>query len=503
MLIKKIMIYPIILAIFFSIQGFATDIVTPISEESMQKLAHDPLGYVIEPLQDLFDDILSVNIEDKAELITKIKTMVTDLPYTNRLKRKLEQGLLKLLEMSDSQKKKLEEVVSELKAYPIVYSRLTSVLDIFDLANLLGIYLDESILSTPEIQEYQRKYFPISGGSVDNLQEVTENNYHLYNTWYLRFLENKNNGIQDISIPEAKAVFDYLAACFALYKQMFENPVFQEFLRIRENAKDNDVQRSYYLKNYIQSRFDNLQNLTETSKKYSYFELREIDILWRNLIDVTFSGYDRVYGSSDLVYDYVHKGSYKDLENSDFIELFREGYFFLPAIGELNNTAFALNYGVPFLQFYDITLGIVGFDGNLFINLILRKYHDIGHSLRMKNNMIISQLEDYYHPNNRKWIKIAFMRFLELCKKISHQEYTEMVSGMVYLIHETESRYCIICPGFITAVLRMIPIGMSIHEDRSLITLKRSEWLQENWQKVWEHFPLKIEEWRMVHAPEK
>ena len=250
-----------------------------LDSSDMNLLATDPIVYIMETLSKkglVSDLILEDNIT--REFILRIKGEMSTLPYSIRLRAKIETGLLKLLQLTAEEKHNLLQKYSQ-DPYKVFYYIIESQVDFIDLASLLGITLDESTLSTPEIKEYQRRYFPILGGSVDNLEEVTENNYHLYNTWYERFLENKAKGIQDISIPEAKGAFDYLSACFGLYKKMFEDPAFQEFLERRTvnfNSKFKNDKSNIDFNKHIQEKLDKFQKIIyqdqiNVSQKYSYF----------------------------------------------------------------------------------------------------------------------------------------------------------------------------------------------------------------------------------------
>ena len=455
-----------------------------LNPDEMFHLGYDPIVYIINPLRRLFPELFS----DKPDLIERFTKEINALPYSTRLKSKIEKVVLKILKSRIDVKFNLLQKYRN-NNYDIFYHEIRAQVDFIDLASLLGITLDESTLSTSEINEYQRRHFPIFEGSIDNLQEVTENNYHLYNTWYSRFLENKANGVDDISIPEVKGVFDYLPVCFALYKKMFEDPVFEEFLKVRMRSVYPDSDNDEFLnqlKSYIQDRLNrfeaiNSQNLTEGARKYSYFKLSEMDILWRNLIDIIFL-------CTDELIMYIQFKTFENKLRSNTEKFFQEGYFCLPGIGELSPTVFAINYGVPWLQFYDITLGIVNYDGIPNPNLISRRNHDNNHLFRIKNDYEELRIKNYYQHHNRKWIKIAFIRFLEFCKKISHEEYITIIPIMVHLIHELKVQNFPIFPNFMSILIRE---QSRENIEKFKLTSERIRELNEAWREVWEQLPLK------------
>jgi hypothetical protein len=461
-----------------------------LDSSDMDLLSTNPIVYIMEQLKEkglVSDLILEDNIA--REFILRIKQEMSALPYSIRLRAKIETGLLKLLQSTAEEKLNLLEKYSQ-DPYKVFYYIIESQVDFIDLASLLGITLDESTLSTPEIKEYQRRYFPVLGGSVDNLEEVTENNYHLYNTWYERFLENKAKGIQDIPIPEAKAAFDYLAACIALYKKMFENLAFQEFLERRTvnfNSKFKDNKSNMNFNKHIQEKLDQFQKIIyqdqiNDPQKYSYFQLVEIDILWRNLIDSIFLSVDQAIHCQTSI------DALEEYSRDETKGFFEEGCFFLPGIGKLNNTVFAINYGVPYLHFYDITLGMFPYDGLIGTNLLARKNHDNRHTLAIKRAFEADNIQNYYKHHNRKWIKIAFIRFLEFCKKFSHEEFITIVPIIVNLIHELDAEHFPIFPNFMSVLLEM---QSKENQERFKLTPERIGELNKAWREVWEQLPLK------------
>ena len=467
----------------------------------MYNMGHDIIGYIRFPLKPVVIEIISAIKDPSAqvdEFIIRAKEEIALLPYSNELRLKIEQAILetfKKLETFRKHKFVIKERYNRFDFSVVFYQILRAKVDFIDLAFLLGIDLDKGTLSRSEIKEYQGRYFPIHGGSVDNLEEVTENDYHLYNTWYARFLENKAKGIYDISIPEAKAAFDYLEACVALYRKMFKEPIFQEYLKAKansyysDNSSENDTDNYTNLQVYIQDRLDrfeaiNKESLEEASLNYSYFKLVEMDMLWRELLDAIFL-------NSSEIYQLHFNREGKDTSIASTSKLFEEGYFFLPGIGELNNTVFAVNYGVPYLHFYDITISMVTFDGSPYPTLINRRQHDNNHVLRMKNDYEKLKIRNYYQHQNRKWIKIAFIRFLEFCKKISHEEYIATVPVMVRLIHESTAQYFPIFPNFMSVLIRE---QSDENIERFKLTSESIGELNQAWRKVWEHLPLKIEE---------
>ena len=465
--------------------------ISALDSSGMNLLATDPIVYIMETLREkgLLSDLILGNNNNTEELIHKTKEEIHALPYSIRLRTKIETGLLKLLQLTAEEKHNLLQKYSQ-DPYKVFYYIIESQVDFIDLASLLGITLDESTLSTPEIKEYQRRYFPILRGSVDNLEEVTENNYHLYNTWYERFLENKAKGIQDISIPEAKGAFDYLAACFALYKKMFEDPAFQEFLKRRTvnfNSKFKNDKSNIDFNKHIQEKLDQFQKIIYQDQingpqKYSYFQLVEIDILWRNLIDSIFLSVDQAIHCQTSI------DALEEYSRDETKAFFEEGYFFLPGIGKLNNTVFAINYAVPYLHFFDITLGMFPYDGLIGANLLARKNHDNRHVSGIKRDFEAENIKNYYKYHNRKWIKIAFIRFLEFCKKFSHEEYVTIVPIMVHLMHELKAEHFPIFPNFMSVLLEM---QSKENQERFKFTPKRIGELNKAWLEVWKHLPLK------------
>jgi len=180
--------------------------------------------------------------------------------------------------------------------------------------------------------------------------------------------------------------------------------------------------------------------------------------------------------------------SLEEYSRNETKAFFQKGYFFLPGIGELNNTVFAINYGVPYLHFYDITLGMFPYDGLINTNLLAKKNHDNRHVLGIKRDFEAENIKNYYNHYNRKWIKIAFIQFLEFCKKIPHEEYVTIVPIMVNLIHELDAEHFPIFPNFMSVLLEM---QSKENQERFKLTSERIGELNQAWIKVWEHLPLK------------
>jgi hypothetical protein len=467
-------------------------------------LTEEPFLYIIKSLRPLFQNIPKLVQQTPEESTPYIQEYLKQLTLPQRLKDKLIDFLIdKIAQLKNNKKTSIPESRLKLQMYHL--------LDFIDLLQILGITIQDSdFLESSVAQQislYQKNHFP-SGGTIQNLIEVTENNFRLYNIWKSRINRATDNAL-DIPMPEAKAVYLYYISFFRLYRKMMNNSNFLEFLNKRSRNETyfyTPYKTSDSLENFVYlllseaEKFDGLAFSTDSEKQnnLSYFKILEIDNIYRLLLDATLL-------QQNLVPIFSSHNDVSDLYN--FSKPKKINSFFLFSIGILPSTPFTLTLGLPGLYLQDIPLSITPYD--LSINsdiesLIRRRQHDVGHSLDILSifDACIFDSEkfcDYNAEDCLEAIKIAFIKFLEFCdKKFTPAQIEIILKHLVDFHHEYNKESLPISKEFLSSVLNIntnpapntyenpTPLSELLGLDRQKVKS-----IINSWHKTWKKLPLK------------
>jgi hypothetical protein len=464
-------------------------------------LSSHPIGYIITPYAEVIEIFIS-NSHVLNELLLKLSTLhpedveiyyydhlqqinaelnllkiqiqqeINASSYPSKFTLKMKKSFLKALDdffTMESFKKEYFKNNSDYRSldwYYILHLSFAAEFNFIDLAALLEISLDENRLNVNGLQEYHAKHFS-SGYDLEHLEKVSENNYNLYNTWYLRWLDAYEKGELDIETPEVNIVYDYIIQCFELYREMFETAQFQKYLNTISESLSEDIKQILEMQNGLSKPY-------RSGEKLTYFTLIKSDLLLRKLLTITYSesGEAQGYMTSDDE-DQLSKNVFNKV-----FEFFKEGIFLLPHIGVLHNSSFLMSLDTPHLYGTDICISAVPFDYR-DMHLMHRIWHDCEHIDRIYN-----AIYKYYKIEDRHFVHAVFKEFLQLLSSNSweHSTYQTLIEQTVSLYHG--SMYPItLNDEFMASVTYLDWPKLNPHL-KPLISTEIQEKLTKEWKKI-------------------
>jgi hypothetical protein len=403
-------------------------------------LAEYPVFHAIQPLKGLIEDIFPLS--DQAVITEIITKEVALLPYSDKLKEKILIAFSKVL-LEENQKILSTEYMSEYMYYNLG-KFLSFSFNLTDLSELIGIQREVEIINTIDIEKYNQQHFA-SEYDVDNITQITQNNFTLYHNWRQRLTQNINeNGLYDFNVPELETVYLYLKAGIESYQQVFDNPLFQDFLEARTAAMNSSSPRTFVLDEFhkyqdlksfmegVLEKAKSFKNLTTheeevTPRSLSYLKFLEMDQLLRVLVDSILPPSSRF----SLALGSAYNAGYQTA-----LDFMKENLFFIPHIGATPGIAFLNTLATPLLHIFDLSVSLMPSDKTI-VSLEVRRDHDYVHSLSIQRSYLMDNLM-YHSTENLSDTKALFLIFLRsLQDHFNRDVFKQLIQDLIYQHHES------------------------------------------------------------------